>query len=543
MHLQTGDFGPGQSSEVGDRPDRPRERTAPGILASPGRIRDTLGMARPSRPNSSDRACRILPVLALALLPLAGVTQAPPTDEPSPPPAATDEPTPDRSETGTEAAPRRVHIWVDRYEEVSGEILEDGELLLSIRTPEGEIRTFTKSRLIRVIPLVDVSEPRPGIVELRDGSILAGQLLEDSFDSVTLVIEGVRTTLPRETVVQTRLDLTVEEKYERFKANIEPDQYLRRYELAEWLVDEESLELARTELIEIIAEIQMPEAITLLRTVDAQIALEAGTLPDNRGSERPPSGRDTGTVDLRDMLPQQILSADDVNLVRVYEIDFRSPPARVNIEPQLVREVLEKYGASPLIPADSAGRTRLFRAEPLEFVDLMFRLKAREFYPRIQVASEPPALNLFRQRVHDAWLIPNCATSRCHGGLDGGRFFLHRRGSRSERVRYTNLLILERWNELDQPLIDWQDPGRSLIIQYGLPRQEARFPHPDVKGWRPIFTPGNHRVLRDSLRWIESMYQPRPGYPVEYTAPVIEVPELPDPGLDAESPVDGRRDR
>ncbi|MCP4495365.1 MAG: hypothetical protein GY825_01155, partial [Phycisphaeraceae bacterium] len=155
--------------------------------------------------------------------------------------------------------------------------------------------------------------------------------------------------------------------------------------------------------------------------------------------------------------------------------------------------------------------------------------------------SEPAALNMFRQRVHDAWLIPNCATSRCHGGLDGGRFFLHRRNSKSERVRYTNLMILERWNELDMPLLDYLDPGRSLLIQYGLPRNEARFPHPEVKGWKPVFGRGNPRLLRDAFGWLNSMFRPRTTYPVDFEAPIIETPTLPDPNSPRE--IDDRRGR
>ena len=479
-------------------------------------------------------------ILAMGTLVLGGQA-APSVDPPSTEPAA--QPEPSSAKAPVKDPIQRVHIWVDRYEEIGGEVIEEDDVLLSIRTPDDQIRTFTKSRLIYVIPLLELSEPRAGLVELRDGSVLSGELIEDRYDAVVLRIEGVLTTLPRESVVRTRFDLSLEEKYQRFRENIAPDQYLRRLDLAQWLFKERAYELARRELIEIVAESQLPDAIQLLRMVKAQIDLENDALPKGRSTERRPSGDGVGTVDLKDMLPNQVVTAEDVNLMRVYEIDFRSPPSRVHVPSEVIRELLETYGASPLIPGDSSGRTRLFRAEPMEIVDLMFQLKAREFYPRIQVKSEPPSLNLFRQRVHDAWVIPNCATSRCHGGLDGGRFFLHRRGSKSERVRYSNLLILERWNELDQPLIDWQDPERSLIIQYALPRKDARFPHPDVKGWRPIFTSGNNRVLRDSLRWIESMYRPRPGYPVEYEPPVLETPAVPSPEIGENLSEDGRRDR
>ncbi len=150
-----------------------------------------------------------------------------------------------------------------------------------------------------------------------------------------------------------------------------------------------------------------------------------------------------------------------------------------------------------------------------------------------------PLVPFTTSHVAAAWLIPNCATSRCHGGLDGGRFFLHRRGSKSEQVRYTNLLILERWNELEMPLVDYLDPGRSLLIQYGLPKNEARFPHPDVKGWSPVFSKGNPRLLRDAFGWMNSMYRPRSRYPVDYEAPIISTPDLPEP-QSSDSPDDRR---
>ncbi|MAC18319.1 MAG: hypothetical protein CMJ23_01340 [Phycisphaerae bacterium] len=472
-----------------------------------------------------------------------GATEPPTPVDPVPiPPDAEPETTPIK-QVATAQAPQRVHLWVDRYEETCGEVVDEDEALLTIRNRAGGIRTFSKSRLMRIIRLTDLIEPCPGMVEMRDGTLLAGLLVEDGYDEVILKIEGVNTRLPRESVVQTRLDLTIEQKYRRFREQISPDQYLRRFELASWLFEEDSYELAREELIEIVRAIQLPQAIQLLRIVEAQIALENDTLPPARSIERPADSGNTGLVDLKDLLPKEIISEEDVNLIRVYEIDFGAPPARVHVSPQTIRDLLEAHGSNSLIPGDSAGRTRLFRADPLEVVDLMFKLKAREFYPRIEVQSEPPALNLFRQRIHDGWLIPNCATSRCHGGLDAGRFFLHRRGSKSERVRYTNLLVLERWNELDLPLIDWENPGRSLLIQYALPRNEARFPHPDVKGWRPIFTRGNQRLLRESIRWIESMYRPRPGYPVEYEAPVIATPTLPEPFSDKDDAADGRRGR
>jgi hypothetical protein len=124
--------------------------------------------------------------------------------------------------------------------------------------------------------------------------------------------------------------------------------------------------------------------------------------------------------------------------------------------------------------------------------------------------------------VHDTWLINNCSTTHCHGGPFAGRLFLHRRNFKDDNVRYTNLLILERLKlDPEWPLINYDKPEDSLIIQYGLPRESARKPHPRVDGWKPVFSPINQKMKGDTIEWIMAMMQPRPEYPVDYEPPKL----------------------
>jgi hypothetical protein len=274
--------------------------------------------------------------------------------------------------------------------------------------------------------------------------------------------------------------------------------------------------LARQELQGLLDRERYPPAVDLLRIVDAQLAL---TSIPKANDDRPGGGAPDADRDPAADLPVLVLSRDDVNLMRVYEIDFDHPP-RVTVTADTIRQLIEDNSSSELIPTGAAARTAMFRADPLDIVRLMFKLRARELYPRIEVSSEPYSLNLFRQRVHNTWLISRCASTDCHGGIDAGRLFLHRRGHREERVRYANLLILERTQlDPDWPLINYRDPMLSLIIQHALPRAEARKPHPPVKGWEPVFNRGNRRLLDGTLEWIGSMIQPRPDYPVDYQPP------------------------
>ncbi len=462
---------------------------------------------------------------------------------------------PDQGDGEVNAQLQRVVLRVNRHTEVHGVIeLEDNDVIV-VRNRRGEVESFAKSRLLQIVRLTEPEPGQTGIVVFLDGQTREGVIIEDGYDHVVIEIEGVRAKIKRQVVSHVVLTPTVEQRYREFKASIQPGMYDAHLTLCRWLYDRREYALAKRELDELLSQVEIYEARELLRIVEAHLALlqkpaqkdktgkdetdasgsvsrqgeSASEQSDGLGEDAAAKPR-SGPVYPSDILPSTLISHEDVNIIRVYELDFEHP-VRVTITPDTVRELIEKYGTDKLIPSTQAGRNALFRAaadRPLEIVRLMFELRAREMYPQIRVNSEPYALNLFRQRVHDTWLINTCATSRCHGGPDAGDFFLHRRNFRDERVRYTNLLILERLQlDPDWPLINYDDPEQSLIIQYGLPRDLARKPHPPVPGWKPAFSPSNRRLINDAVKWIRSMMQPRPDYPVEYEPPRLRRPQAP----------------
>ncbi|MGA1468172.1 MAG: hypothetical protein ACO38V_11065 [Phycisphaerales bacterium] len=485
-------------------------------------------------------------LLILALLQAAA--DEPPADAPAPAAETADdhgagETTSDDRDRDEEpfdapARPARVYLIIDRHTELGGRLVGETADEIVIEH-EGAEKSFAKARIVSIIPLVEPAPGQSGVVRLRDGNSFRGVVLADDLDEVRMEIAGIETRFPRKSVLQVVLEESDLEKYLRLREAIPQVDHVRRLALCRWLHQRRMYTEALEELDRLLEDFDLGDARTLRAVVEAQLALDG---PSSRSEPLAPTGEGgldpgdvaRGTIPLKELLPQRLLTRDDVNLIRVLEIDFRRPP-RISIEPETIRTLIQRYAAHPAIPATSEGRTRMFRADPIDLVRLMFELKARDLYPQINVDSEPFALNLFRQRVHDAWLIGNCATSRCHGGLEGGRFFLHNRNSRDERVRFTNLLILLRSEWSDEPLVDFERPLDSLIIQHALPRTEARFPHPDVPGWKPVFTNANQRLLADAVRWIESMYQPRPTYPVEYEPPVLE-PEIGLPPSPTEPP-------
>ena len=420
--------------------------------------------------------------------------------------------------------PQRVIVQVSRNLEVRGFVeLEDDDVIV-VRTLANELESFPKSRLLKIVRLVEPEPGQSGVVILSDGQQREGVIIEDTFEYVIIEIKGFRTKLVREAVDHVILKPTFAQRYAQFKAALRPQMPEQHLDLCAWLIKQRKYELARTELLELLQYAQLPEGHRLLTIVNAQLALGQ---PPGRSEPAKDTDEADGNVDDSeqggaapgDALPTQLISTADVNLIRLYEIDFQRPP-KVAVSRATIRKLIENYSTSKLMPESPAQRTALFQAEPMEIVQLMFELGAVDLYPEVKVLNEPWGLNHFRRRVHNTWLINTCATSRCHGGAEGGRFFLHRRRYKDERVRYTNLLILDRL-ELDGewPLINYDQPAMSLVIQYGLPRHLARKPHPDVRGWKPVFSRPNQRLFQDTIRWIEAMMQPRPEYRIAYDPP------------------------
>lgn len=435
--------------------------------------------------------------------------------ESDPPPAA--------AADAPDTVGQSVVIRVGRERTAFGRIELEDDNVIVIRNQLDQVESFSKSKIHQIVRLLSNAKGKKVVVVLRNGDVREGALVEDGFEYVLLDIEGIRAKLPRAAVAYTQLEPTIDERYAAYKATIEPGNEGRHMVLCRWLFEQRQYELCRDELTELLQGKQHPEALRLLALVNAQLRLvQSRSNNQNDGDNNNDAGSNEDKPDRDAALPDDIISTEDVRLMQVFEIDFKNPP-RVEVTRDTVRQLILNHTANPLIPTSQAERNRLYRAGDLELVRLMFEVRARELYGEINVITEPKALAQFRRRVHNGWLLQNCATSRCHGGSDSGRFFLHRQRHKDERVAYTNLLILERLElNFQWPLINYDDPQMSLIIQHGLPRDVARLPHPDVAGWRPVFSRANRRMLDSTLDWIGSMMQPRPEYPVQYTPPVLK---------------------
>ena len=143
-----------------------------------------------------------------------------------------------------------------------------------------------------------------------------------------------------------------------------------------------------------------PEAARMLRLVEAQVLLQ------QQHDDNPPPAPEPKPQRIPDRLTDR-----EVNLIRVYEIDLEDPP-RVLVPRNAVMELCEQYGTSSLVPDTETEQLALAASPSIDIVRLLFKLRARELYDRIEVLSEPKAA---LPRTCTTWLMNNCSTTRCHG--------------------------------------------------------------------------------------------------------------------------------
>ncbi|GIW73480.1 MAG: hypothetical protein KatS3mg103_0002 [Phycisphaerales bacterium] len=345
----------------------------------------------------------------------------------------------------------------------------------------------------------------------RTGQILDGELVEETPQSVTLRIAGIERRFNQPQIERLIRLPDLATRYRQWRRAIPDGDVGQIEQLVQWLVSQELYHVAHYEAARLHERRPRdPRVGDLLRQM-AGLA----ELYEQRGQ-----GVARDRPDRPDPLP--LLGPEQVNLIRVYEIDLLDPP-RMRIDPRDVEAFLLAYKDDPRVPQTPEGRQAMIAGDPLDVVRLMFQLRAREFYPTVRVLEDPPAMRRFRREVA-GWLAVGCATTRCHGGAQAGGLRLVAENPRGQAQAYTNFLILTRARLPDgTPLINVDEPDKSPLLHLGLRREGSLYPHPPVPtedgrgdAWREVFARTGDARWRATTEWIRSLYRPRPRYPIEY---------------------------
>lgn len=357
---------------------------------------------------------------------------------------------------------------------------------------------------------------------LISGRRITGELIRQDSLIVVIGIDGIETTFQRNNIASVTLLPSVEDRYTEMRASIPDDDIEARLTLIEWLRARRAYTLAIRELESVLIDDPNNPRAKLLHTWLTEY--------DKLGSTKPRDGSKDSSPRDADKLPKnrkqlrnsiKPLTPEQVNLMRVYEIDLRDPP-KLKV-PDAALEELMRRKPDAFSPNESERRA-IFKLSEIDKLRLIFTHKARDLYSQVNILEDPASLEAFKKNVHSqrGWVINACATTRCHGGIDAGRFQLMNSKPNSTETVYTNFFIIENYTLANgSPLINYEDPERSPLLQMGMVEKNSLTPHPEIPkdfpgtGFRPIFRSTRDRKYRDAIEWIRSMYQPRPEYGFE----------------------------
>ncbi|MEM8738974.1 MAG: hypothetical protein AAGG38_10935 [Planctomycetota bacterium] len=373
---------------------------------------------------------------------------------------------------------------------------------------------------------------RDATVTTHAGETYTGEFVRQTASVVVLNVSGIEATFPQDDIASIELMDTAQEVYDRERAALEDDDLAGRLALADTMAEMEELPLARAELVAL--QRDFPESDPVrerLNRVEAQIRLQEAHLAADaaprpgRAEDRPDRPGRPERVGASDELP--FLTAEQLRLLRVYEVDLDTEP-RVVIPPKTLQQFYQLYAQHPRVPAGKRERAEFRRLPGHEKLAVFFLVRARDLYDQITVSPEPEPLALFRNDINPRYVARYFAPTFGQGAVPGLTLFNRRPDFEPEA--YTNFFLLTQFKVDGNPMINRSSPELSLLLQWGLPRDAARFPAPELDQWSPSFRSTQDPQFQRYARWIASLYPDELDYDITYPTPA---PGTPAPGSSA----------
>lgn len=360
-----------------------------------------------------------------------------------------------------------------------------------------------------------------GVVRMKDGSSYEGEIREENMMVIVKSRHGIELRIKRELVDSIEYHEDTELEFNRRYKALDPQDAAERIKLARFALDNRRPDLARTPLIEALQiDPNNKEASSLYEAVKVQLELarraqsRAESAPTPRPSTRPPStSRPSTTEDeTQSTRPphRPLLSSDQINLIRQAELREGDNSVQIKFED----DVEKRYAQARAISLNA------FRQ--LTPVSRFFDIRkngGQAFLKDIRILRDPVSLAEYRKL--QGRILAGCATSGCHGGGDGGSFFMIS-PAENDAATYTNFYLIAKGSfdvtrasgEVSRlRMIDRTSPEISLLLQYALDPKIARFPHPKVDAYRPIFRSENDPGFVALFRWVSTSLSPlEPDY-------------------------------
>ncbi|QDU71626.1 hypothetical protein [Mucisphaera calidilacus] len=338
-------------------------------------------------------------------------------------------------------------------------------------------------------------------VILRDGRRFECDRIRRGAHDVEILIGGAGIRFRNSQIHAIRELPSAEVEYLEQRSQLSDDDLDGRYELAYGLYEQGHRDLALRELDPLHRQFPDSHRVTVLWTLlREQIEGEERTRRLKTAAEKL-----NRSVPLAPAAPDLTLTPEQISLVRLWEQPQNMATSRpqIRIPREVMEDVFAAYRGHPAIPASRSEVSRLLRAPAHNQLELLFELEARDYYARVEVLNDPPAIKTFMGLIRPGYHARHFARYFGGGAVEG--LPISSQG-RAPTTAYADFVTLSTVNLNGHKVINRRDPEQSLYLQWGLPRELAEHPAPDVSGWRPYFRDRQDRVYQFLVTWIDSLY-------------------------------------
>ncbi len=356
-------------------------------------------------------------------------------------------------------------------------------------------------------------------IKLKNGETVIGEVVEQTPEGIKVKRPLATVFYPKDQIVSIEPLYDVKEDYADRLSKLKKDDFEGQLALGQWALENKLYTEAVKHLEEAVKLKDEDRASLLLRQAKAKLeeARKTNETPSKGGSESGSSaGGEGATFSMKNMV-----SDDDIQRIRMAEL---ADDDRVTVE--LRKNVVDGFldqvrGQGKFAEKTAAAEFRSW--QPVRQAKYIIKEVGPDDPLRndIIIKSDPASMREFRSGVW-RWISTSCATAACHGSAKGkGGLKLWNVTGRNDNVDYTNFLILDSFHTKgDLQVIRRDDPAESLLLQYGLPDNQAKHRHPKEKS--PAFASSNSQLYKVTLDWIKSLKRPlHPEYGLKNLPPHV----------------------
>jgi hypothetical protein len=377
-------------------------------------------------------------------------------------------------------------------------------------------------------------------IKLKSGETIIREVVEQTPEGIKVKDPmGPTVFYPKDQIVSIGPVYDIKEDYADRLSKLKKDDFEGQLAIGQWALENKLYPEAVKHLEEAVKLKDEERGRLLLRQAKAR--LEDSSKPKETPSKEGKSGTSAGGDGAKFSM-KQMVSDEDIQRIRMAEL---SDDDQVTVE--LRKNVVERF------LEQVRGRGRFAeKTAAAEFRGLSPARQAKIIIEEVGpgdplrddiiIKSDPASMREFHSGVW-RWISTSCASATCHGSAKGqGGLKLWNVTARSDNVDYTNFLILDSFHTKGGlQVIRRDEPEESLLLQFGLPDNQAKHRHPKEK--TPPFSSKTAPLYKLTLDWIMSLKRPlHPEYGLKSLPPHVMTRVDPLFGLPSSAPAPKGKD-